>query len=127
MKWEAPRTATEIRRFLGLAGYYRRFIEDFSKIATPLTALTKKKVVFIWGPSQEEAFQTLKERLCSAPVLALPEGNDDFAMYCDASANGLGAVLMQRVKVITYASRQLKETERGYVTHDLELGAVVLA
>ena len=106
--WSAPTTPTEIRQFLGLAGYYRRFIQNFSKIAKPLTTLTQKGVVFKWGDKQETAFQTLKQALCSAPVLSLPEGTDDFVVYCDASNQGLGCVLMQRGKVIAYASRQLK-------------------
>ncbi|GJZ39513.1 putative reverse transcriptase domain-containing protein [Tanacetum coccineum] len=92
----------------GLAGYYRRFIEGFSKIAKPMTKLTQKKVKFEWGDKQEAAFQLLKQKLCSAPILALPEGSEDFIAYCDASKKGLGAVLMQREKVISYASRQLK-------------------
>ncbi|KAJ0800591.1 putative nucleotidyltransferase, Ribonuclease H [Helianthus annuus] len=125
--WPAPRTPTEIRQFLGLAGYYRRFIKDFSKIAQPLTLLTQKGVVYRWGNTQETAFQYLKDRLCSAPILSLPEGTDDFVVYCDASIQGLGCVLMQRDKVIAYASRQLKVHERNYTTHDLELGAVVFA
>ncbi|KAL9993804.1 putative nucleotidyltransferase, Ribonuclease H [Helianthus debilis subsp. tardiflorus] len=125
--WPAPRTPTEIRQFLGLAGYYRRFIKDFSKIAQPLTMLTQKGVTYRWGDSQETAFQYLKDRLCSAPILSLPEGTDDFVVYCDASIQGLGCVLMQRDKVIAYASRQLKIHERNYTTHDLELGAVVFA
>ncbi|KAJ0636963.1 putative nucleotidyltransferase, Ribonuclease H [Helianthus annuus] len=125
--WPAPRTPTEIRQFLGLAGYYRRFIKDFSKIAQPLTLLTQKGVTYRWGDPQETAFQHLKDRLCSAPILSLPEGTDDFVVYCDASIQGLGCVLMQRDKVIAYASRQLKIHERNYTTHDLELGAVVFA
>ena len=125
--WETLSTPTEVRSFLGLAGYYRRFIENFSKIALPLTTLTQKDKSFDWGQKQEEAFQTLKQKLCNAPILSLPEGNDDFVVYCDASKQGLGCVLMQRGKVITYASRQLKVHEKNYVTHDLELGAVVFA
>ncbi|KAM0018968.1 putative nucleotidyltransferase, Ribonuclease H [Helianthus debilis subsp. tardiflorus] len=125
--WPAPRTPKEIRQFLGLAGYYRRFIKDFSKIAQPLTLLTQKGVVYHWGNAQELAFQHLKDRLCSAPILSLPEGTDDFVVYCDASIQGLGCVLMQRDKVIAYASRQLKVHEKNYTTHDLELGAVVFA
>ncbi|GKB35861.1 putative reverse transcriptase domain-containing protein [Tanacetum coccineum] len=117
----------EIRQFLGLAGYYRRFIEGFSKIAKPITKLTQKKVKFIWGYKQEAAFQLLKQKLCSAPILALPEGSEDFIAYCDASIKGLGVVLMQRDKVIAYASRQLKMHEKNYTTRDLELGAVVFA
>nr|GFA44744.1 putative reverse transcriptase domain-containing protein [Tanacetum cinerariifolium] len=111
----------------GLAGYYRRFIEGFLKITKPMTKLTQKKVKFEWGDKQEAAFQLLKQKLCSAPILALPEGSEDFIVYCDALNKGLGAVLMQREKVISYASRQLKIHEKNYTTHDLELGAVVFA
>ncbi|GJQ95902.1 putative reverse transcriptase domain-containing protein [Tanacetum coccineum] len=125
--WTSPTTPTEIRQFLGLAGYYRRFIKDFSKIAKSLTELTQKNKKYIWGEDQESAFQLLKQKLCEAPILALPEGNDNFVVYCDASHQGLGAVLMQREKVIAYASRQLKPNEENYTTHDLELGAVVFA
>ncbi|GKA11492.1 putative reverse transcriptase domain-containing protein, partial [Tanacetum coccineum] len=124
---EAPRTPSEVRSFLGLAGYYRRFIENFSKIAKSLTILTQKCKTFDWGEEQELAFQTLKDKLCNAPVLALPNGSEDFVVYCDASGLGLGCVLMQRGKVIAYAFRQLKIHEKNYTTHDLELGAVVFA
>ncbi|GJW05478.1 putative reverse transcriptase domain-containing protein [Tanacetum coccineum] len=110
--WASPKTPTEIRQFLGLAGYYRRFIEGFSKIAKPMTKLTQKKVKFEWGDKQEAAFQLLKQKLCSAPILALPEGSEDFIVYCDASKKGLGAVLMQREKVISYASRPVKISEK---------------
>ncbi|KAD5960569.1 hypothetical protein E3N88_12041 [Mikania micrantha] len=125
--WEAPKTPTEVRQFLGLAGYYRRFIEGFSKIAQPLTALTHKDKKYLWTDKQEDAFQRLKQKLCSAPILSLPAGTNDFVVYCDASIQGLGCVLMQRDKAITYASRQLKVHEKNYTTHDLELGAVVFA
>ncbi|GJT73884.1 putative reverse transcriptase domain-containing protein [Tanacetum coccineum] len=125
--WKAPRTLTEVRSFLGLVGYYRRFIENFSKIAKSLTILTQKCKTFDWGEEQELAFQTLKDKLCNAPVLALPDGPKDFVVYYDASGIGLGCVLMQRGKVIAYASRQLKIHEKNYTTHDLELGAVVFA
>ncbi|KAI3749597.1 hypothetical protein L2E82_20211 [Cichorium intybus] len=127
MKWETPKTPTEVRSFLGLAGYYRRFIQDFSRIAVPLTKLTRKGIKFEWGAEQEKAFETLKEKLCDAPVLALPEGTEDFVVYSEASNRGLGCVLMQRGKVIAYASRQLKEPETRYATHDLELAAIVFA
>ncbi|GJV23477.1 putative reverse transcriptase domain-containing protein [Tanacetum coccineum] len=125
--WASPKTPTEIRQFLGLAGYYRRFIEGFSKIAKPMTKLTQKNMKFDWSEKAEAAFQLLKQKLCSAPILALPEGSENFMVYCDASRKGLGAVLMQREKVIAYASRQLKIHEKNYTTHDLELGAVVFA
>ncbi|GJS84961.1 putative reverse transcriptase domain-containing protein [Tanacetum coccineum] len=92
--WASSKSPTEIRQFLGLAGYYRRFIEGFSKIAKPMTKLTQKKVKFVWGDKQEATFQLLKQKLCSAPILALPEGSEDFIAYCDASKKGLGVVLM---------------------------------
>ncbi|GJZ01695.1 putative reverse transcriptase domain-containing protein [Tanacetum coccineum] len=104
MNWASPTTPTEIRQFLGLTDYYRRFIKDFSKIAKSLTELTQKNKKYIWGEKQETAFQLLKQKLCEALILALPEGNNDFVIYCDASLQGLGAVLMQREKVIAYAS-----------------------
>ncbi|GKC94403.1 putative reverse transcriptase domain-containing protein [Tanacetum coccineum] len=125
--WASPKTPTEIRQFLGLAGYYRQFIEGFSKIARPMTKLTQKSEKFDWGEKPKVSFQLLKQKPCSAPILALPEGSENFMVYCDASHKGLGAILMQREKVITYASRQLKVHEKNYTTHDLELGAVVFA
>ncbi|GJW72174.1 putative reverse transcriptase domain-containing protein [Tanacetum coccineum] len=125
--WASPKTPTEIRQFLGLAGYYRRFIEGFSKIAKSMTKLTQKGIKFDWGEKEENAFQLIKQKLCSALILALPEGSEDFVVYCDASHKGLGAVLMQREKVIAYASRQLKVHEKNYTTHDLELGSVIFA
>nr|GEZ95834.1 putative reverse transcriptase domain-containing protein [Tanacetum cinerariifolium] len=103
------------------------FIKYFLKIAKFLTELTQKNKKYIWGDNQESAFQLLKQKLCKAPILALPEGNDDFVVYCDASHQGLGAVLMQKEKVIAYASRQLKPHEENYTTHDLKLGVVVFA
>ncbi|GKA83682.1 putative reverse transcriptase domain-containing protein [Tanacetum coccineum] len=125
--WKAPRTPSEVRSFLGLTGYYRIFIENFSKIAKSLTVLTQKSKTFDWGEEQENTFQTLKGKLCDAPVLVLPDELKDFVVYCDASRLGLGCVLMQRGKVIAYASRQMKIHEKNYTTHDLELGAVVFA
>ncbi|KAI3825144.1 hypothetical protein L1987_06620 [Smallanthus sonchifolius] len=125
--WNAPKNPTEVRSFIGLAGYLRRFISNFSKIVVPLTALTHKGKPYEWGPKQEEVFQTLKQKLCNAPILTLPNGNDDLVIYCDASNQGLGCVLMQRGKVIAYALRQLKIHEKNYTTYDLELGAVVFA
>ncbi|GKB68255.1 putative reverse transcriptase domain-containing protein, partial [Tanacetum coccineum] len=103
------------------------YIEDFSKIAKPLTVLTKKSKTHDRGEEQENAIQTLKDKLCNAPIIVLPGGSEDFVVYYDASGLGLGCVLMQRGKVITYASRQLKVHEKNYTTHDLELGAVVFA
>ncbi|KAD3069391.1 hypothetical protein E3N88_37271 [Mikania micrantha] len=126
-KWSPPKTPTEIRSFLGLAGYYRRFIQDFAKIASPLTKLTRKNTKFVWGEDQDKAFNELKTKLTQAPVLTLPDGPNDFVVYSDASYLGLGCVLMQRGKVIAYASRQLKTHEINYPIHDLELAAVVFA
>ncbi|GJY50933.1 putative reverse transcriptase domain-containing protein [Tanacetum coccineum] len=119
--WASLKSATEIHQFLGLACYYRRFIEGFSKIAKLMTKLTQKNVKFDWGEKEEAAFQLIKQKLCSAPILALPKGSGNFIVYCDASHKGLGAVLMQNEKVIAYASRQLKIHEKNYTTHDLEL------
>nr|GFB66987.1 hypothetical protein [Tanacetum cinerariifolium] len=123
--WASPKTTTEIRQFLGLANYYKRFIEGSSKIAKSIIKLTQKNVKFDWGDKQEAAFQVIKQKLCSAPILALPKGSEDFVVYCNASIKGLGVVLMQREKVIAYGSRQLKVYEKNYTTHDLELGVVV--
>jgi hypothetical protein len=127
LKWERPTSVTEIRSFLGLAGYYRRFIEGFSLIATPLTQLTRKNKKWVWLEECEKSFQELKRRLTTAPVLALPLGTEGFVVYSDASGKGLGCVLMQHGKVIAYASRQLKTHEVNYPVHNLELATVVFA
>ncbi|GJS20073.1 putative reverse transcriptase domain-containing protein [Tanacetum coccineum] len=103
--WKPSKTPTEIRSFSGLAGYYRRFIANFLKIAKPLTLLTQKDKKFEWGDEQENAFQTLKDMLCDAPILALPEGTDDFVVYCDAPNQGFGCVLMQRNKILYHPSK----------------------
>nr|ABI34336.1 hypothetical protein SDM1_41t00011 [Solanum demissum] len=124
--WPRPLTPTDIRSFLGLAGYYRRFVEGFSSIASPLTTLTQKNAKFVWSEACEKSLQELKDRLTSAPVLTLLEGTDGFVVYYDTCQVGLGCVFMQHGKVIAYASRQLKIHEK-YLTHDLELAAVVFA
>ena len=121
MEWEAPKNVKEIRGFLGMAGYYRRFIEGFSKRAVPMTKLLRKNVPFVWDDKCEKSFQTLKEKLTTAPVLAVPEPGKDYTVYCDPSKHGLGCVLMQERKVISYGSRQLRTHEVNYPTHDLEL------
>ncbi|KAH0709559.1 hypothetical protein KY284_010986 [Solanum tuberosum] len=126
-QWPIPTSAIDIRSFLGLAGYYRRFVEGFSSIASPLTRLTPKKVKFQWSDDCEKSFAELKTRLTTTLVLTLPEGSDGYVIYCDASRVGLGCVLMQRGKVIAYPSRQLKVHEKNYPTHDLKLAAVVFA
>ncbi|XP_073224802.1 uncharacterized protein [Cicer arietinum] len=124
LEWKAPKSLTEIRNFLGLAGYYRRFIEGFSKLALPLTKLTRKGELFVWDTHCENSFQELKKRLTSSPILVLPDLSEPFVVYCDACGSRLGGVLIQDGKVVAYASRQLKIHERNYPTHDLELAAV---
>src|ERR1051325_3237616 len=124
-QWEAPKSVSEIRSFLGLAGYYQKFIEGFSKLALPLTKLTRKGKIFVWDVECEKGFQERKRRLTSAPILSLPNPTKSFVVYCDASLMGLDGVLMQDKQVVAYASRQLKVHERNYSTHDLELAIVV--
>ena len=123
--WLPPATMSQIRSFLGLAGYYRCFIEGFSKIAKPMTELLKKDKKFEWTEDCEKSFNELKIQLTTAPVLTLPDIYRIFDVYCDASMQGLGCVLMQDGKVVAYASRQLQPHEGIYPTHDLELAAVV--
>ncbi|XP_058076442.1 uncharacterized mitochondrial protein AtMg00860-like [Magnolia sinica] len=126
-KWEQPTTVTEVRSFLGMARYYRRFIKEFSRIVRPLTQLMKKNNQFKWDENIETAFQELKMRLTSAPVLTLLQEGETFVVYNDTSKMGLGCVLMQNNRVIAYASHQLKKHEENYSTHDLELTVVVFA
>ncbi|WMV20168.1 hypothetical protein MTR67_013553 [Solanum verrucosum] len=125
--WVRPSSVTEVRNFVGLASYYRRFVKNFASIATHLTNLTKKEIPFEWTEKCEESFQKLKTLLTTSPILALLVKGKDFILYYDASHSGLGAVLMQEKNVIAYASWQLKVHERNYPTHDLELAAVVFA
>jgi hypothetical protein len=127
LDWVVPQTVKEVRSFLGLAGYYRRFIENFSKISKPLTSLLEEGVDFSWTDERQKAFEELKKRLTTAPVLTLPDQSKRFTVYCDASRDGLGCVLMQEGRVIAYASQQLRRHELNYPTHDLELAAVVHA
>ncbi|KAL0549073.1 hypothetical protein IC582_013553 [Cucumis melo] len=119
--WPRPSTVSKIRSFLGLAGYYWRFVEDFSRIASPLTQLTRKGTPFVWSPSCESSFQELKQKLVSAAVLIVSDGSRSFVIYSDASKKGLSCVLMQQGKVVAYTSRQLKSHEQNNPTHDLEL------
>jgi len=125
LPWDSPKSVFEVRSFLMLAGYYRRFIEGFSKFALSLTQLTRKRQAYVWDAKFEKSFQELKKRLTSAPVLILPNPKESFVVYCDACKMGLGGVLMQNRQVVAYASRQLKVHEKNYLTHDLELAAVV--
>jgi hypothetical protein len=127
MNWKPPTTVRQIRSFLGLVGYYRRFIPDISRIAKPITKLLKKEAKFVWGQKCEDAFHTLRQHLTTAPVLAQPDSFKPFDVYCDASGTGLGCVLMQDNRVIAYASRALRPHEQNYPTHDLDLAAVVHA
>jgi hypothetical protein len=127
MNWKPPTTVRQIRSFLGLAGYYRQFIPDFSRIAKPMTELLKKGVKYEWSQKCEDAFHTLRQHLTTAPVLAQPDNTNPFEVYCDASGTGLGCVLMQDNRVIAYASRALRPHEQNYRTHDLELAVVVHA
>ncbi|KAA0057159.1 pol protein [Cucumis melo var. makuwa] len=115
--WPRPSTISEIRSFLGLTGYYRRFVEHFSRIVSPLTQLTRKRTPFVWSSACESSFQELKQKLVSG----------SFMIYSVASKKRLGCVLMQQGKVVAHASRQMKSDEQNYPTHDLELAAVVFA
>ena len=112
---------------MGLARYYRRFVEGFSSISSTLTKITQKKIIFQWFESCEKSFQELKKILTTTSVLTLLESTKDFVLYCDASRVGLGCMLMQNGKLIAYTSRQLKVHGKNYPTHDLELTVVVFA
>ena len=127
VEWKPPKNVTEVRSFLGLVGYYRRFVKGFSMIATPMTRLLQKDVKFEWTKKCQQSFGRLKTLLTEAPVLVLLEPGKEFVVYSDASLNGLGCVLMQDGKVIAYALRQFKPHEKNYPTHDLELAAIIFA
>ena len=127
IEWKPPRNVTEVRSFLGLVGYYRRFVKGFSMIATPMTRLLQKNVKFEWNEKCQASFEKLKAFLIEAPILTQPTYGKEYLIFSDASLNGLGCVLMQKGKVVVYASRQLKPHEKNYPTHDLELAAIVFA
>jgi hypothetical protein len=127
LSWNTPQNVSDIKSFLGLVGYYRRFIEGFSKISKPMIELLAKGKTFEWTPRCEASFQELKKRLATTPVLTMPDMEKPFSIYCDASGQALGCVLMQDGHVVAYASRQLRKHEDKYPTHDLELAAVVYA
>jgi hypothetical protein len=127
LDWKAPKDVRGIKSFIGMASYYRRFIEGFSKIARPMTSLLAKKAMFRWTPACQESFETLKQKLTTSPVLILLDVHKPFSVHCEASYTGLGRVLMQEGKVVSYSSCQLKVHENNYPTHDLELAAVVHA
>ena len=127
VSWKPPQNVIEVRSFLGLAGYYRRFVKGFSVIAFSLTKLLWKGVKFEWDDKCQSSFEQLKKILVEVPVLTQPTPGREYAMYSDASKIGLGCVLMQNGKVVAYSSRQLKPHEQNYPTHDLELAEVVIA
>jgi hypothetical protein len=127
LNWMPPTTALEIQSFLGLVGYYHRFIKDFSKIAKPMMKLLEKNKVVEWTTECQASFEELRKHLTSAPVLVLPDLTKKFNIYCDASHRGLGCVLMQEGQVVYYASRQVRNHEANCPTHDLELAMVVHA
>jgi hypothetical protein len=127
LSWNTAQNVSDIRSFLGLAGYYRRFIEGFSKISKPITELLVKGKTFEWTPRCEASFQELKKRLTTSPVLAMLDMEKPFSIYYDASGQGLGCVLMQDGHVVVYDSRQLRKHEENYPTPDLELAVVVHA
>ena len=111
MSWERPKSVFEIRSFLGLAGYYKRFIEDFYELVAPMTRLARKGIKFEWNDLCEKAFQELKRRLTLTPILIVSEHGQRYTVYCDSSRDGLGSVLMQSERVVAYGSRQLKNHE----------------
>lgn len=125
--WLIPTTIGEVRSFHGLAGFYRRFVQNFSTLAAPLTEVIKKNVGFKWGPAQEEAFEILKGKLTHAPLLVLPDFSKAFEIECDASGVGIGAVLMQDGKPVAYFSEKLGGAMLNYPTYDQELYALVRA
>ncbi|KAL4279969.1 hypothetical protein GQ457_03G015220 [Hibiscus cannabinus] len=127
LDWRPPRNVGEVRSFLGLAGYYRRFVKGFSAIALTLTKLLRKEQPFEWSKEHQRSFDQLKQALTHAPVLVQPESGKEFIVYNDASHIGLGCVLMQVDNVVAYASRQIKPHELNRPTHDLELAAIVFA
>ncbi|XP_019434493.1 PREDICTED: uncharacterized protein LOC109341121 [Lupinus angustifolius] len=127
MELNSPKSVKEIISFLGLAEYYQNFIEGFAKLALPLTMLTRKDKDFVCTTKCEEKFQELKKILTTTHVLILPNPKENYNVYCDASKQGLGCMLMQQQNVVAYASRQLKTHEQNYPTHDLELAAIVFA
>jgi hypothetical protein len=127
LSWKTPQNVLDIRSFLCLTRYYRRFIEGFSKISKPMTELLPKGNTIEWTLRLETRFQELKKRLTTAPVLTMPDMEKPFSIYCDTFGQGLGCVLMQDSHVVAYDSRQLRKHEEKYSTHDLELAAVVHA
>ena len=127
MEWPTPKDVADIRSFMGLAGYYRRLVEGFSRVAYPITSLQKKGKVFKWTSECQRSFEKLKHLLTTAPILSVADPNKDYVVCTDESKEGVGRVLMQEGKVIAYESRKLKEHEQRYSAYDLELTAVIYA
>ena len=127
LEWKPPKNGTEVRSFLGLASYYRRFVKGFSMTEASMTRLLQKNVKFEWSGKCQASFEKLKAFLIEARVLTQPTYGKEYVIFSDASLNGLGCVLMQEGKVVAYASRQLKPHEKNYPTHELELAAIVFA
>ena len=127
MSWESLKSVFEISSFLGLVGYYKRFIENFSRLEAPMTRLFQKEVKFNWDDQCDEAFQELKIWLTTASILIVPDRGQGYTVYCNPPRAGLGCVLMQSGRVVAYGPRQLKNHEQNYPTHDMELATVVLA
>jgi hypothetical protein len=127
LDWKLPTSVSEVRSFLGLSGYFRRFIPNFSKVTKPITELWKKENKHIWNNACDEVFKILKKLLTTSPVLTQSDIAKPFDVYCDASGTSLGSVLMQEGRVISYSLRQLRFHEEHYPTHDLKLAAVVMA
>jgi hypothetical protein len=126
-KWSVPRNVVEVRYFMGLVGYYRRFIAGFSRIAHSITSLQRKEKKFQWTEECESSFQRLKQLLTSAPILKIADPNMNYVVCTDACKEGMGGVLRKEGFVICYESRKMKEHERNYATHDLELATIVHA
>jgi hypothetical protein len=127
MEWPIPKDVADIRSFMGITSYYQRFIEGFSKIAYSITSLKKKGIRFTWSQKCQEKFDQFKRLLTTTPILKVVDPDKYFTVCVDASKEGLGGVLTQDKHIIFYESRKLKEHERNYVTHNLELAVVIHA